>query len=297
MRVELAGRIGAAGFASGDRVVVGVWASGPLGPMTDVMWARPDGERVLLAPSERGCGLHHLGVPLRPESRSSTCVRSVDERALEVEAGLARPCGSSAGAAWRLPPARLRPPWFTRYVEGPIARCGDGSAHLRRDAPPVCTSGTAPIAGVRSSAVRQRSTASTSDRSARWIRRAASTSPNRRHVRRSPTCVRCSSSRERSEQLLRERRAEPRRGSGRPTNPGRRRAVGTPRATSTRVHAVLGVADGEAGPEHLAARQRAHDLTLPTAALIADLGEQLGGGRSRTRPRPPARGAGRWSAG
>src|SRR3954447_6760222 len=51
-RVELVGHIGAAGFASGDRVVVGSWTSGPVGPMTDVMWARPDGERVLLAPSE-----------------------------------------------------------------------------------------------------------------------------------------------------------------------------------------------------------------------------------------------------
>ena len=39
MRFELAGVIGAAGFASGDRVVVGHWHRSPIGPMSDVMWA------------------------------------------------------------------------------------------------------------------------------------------------------------------------------------------------------------------------------------------------------------------
>ena len=32
--------------------MVGLWESGPLGPMTDVMWARPDGRRILLAPDD-----------------------------------------------------------------------------------------------------------------------------------------------------------------------------------------------------------------------------------------------------
>lgn len=48
-RIRLEGHIAAAGFASGDRFVVGLWDRGPLGPMTDVMWARPDGRKVLLA--------------------------------------------------------------------------------------------------------------------------------------------------------------------------------------------------------------------------------------------------------
>jgi hypothetical protein len=51
-RVQLSGRIAGVGFAAGDRFVVGVWNSGPLGPMTDVMWGTPQGTRVLLAPSE-----------------------------------------------------------------------------------------------------------------------------------------------------------------------------------------------------------------------------------------------------
>ena len=51
-RLALEGTIAAAGFASGDRFVVGVWERGPLGPMNDVMWAGPAGKRTLLAPSD-----------------------------------------------------------------------------------------------------------------------------------------------------------------------------------------------------------------------------------------------------
>jgi len=124
MRVELAGRIGAAGFASGDRLVVGVWASGPLGPMTDVMWARPSGVRVLLAPSQAVADF--VTSAYRFDRVEVVDVRSHgDERTIDVEAGplAIRLVG---GRAWRLPPARLRPPWFTRYVEGPIARVAMG---------------------------------------------------------------------------------------------------------------------------------------------------------------------------
>ncbi len=48
MRVRLQGHIVGCGFASGDRFVVGLWDDGPLGAMRDVMWARPDGTKVLL---------------------------------------------------------------------------------------------------------------------------------------------------------------------------------------------------------------------------------------------------------
>ena len=49
--VRLEGTIAGCGFASGDRFVAGIWERGPLGPMNDLMWARSDGTRVLLAPS------------------------------------------------------------------------------------------------------------------------------------------------------------------------------------------------------------------------------------------------------
>lgn len=49
---RFSGMIAAAGFASGEQVVIGLWRRSPLGPFIDVMWVRPDGERILLAPSE-----------------------------------------------------------------------------------------------------------------------------------------------------------------------------------------------------------------------------------------------------
>ena len=47
------GRISSCAFQSGDRIVVGDWEKSPLGAFTNIMWARPDGTRVLLSPSER----------------------------------------------------------------------------------------------------------------------------------------------------------------------------------------------------------------------------------------------------
>lgn len=45
------GFIAGLGTASGLRAVAGVWPRSPLGPFTDVMVERPDGHRLLLAPS------------------------------------------------------------------------------------------------------------------------------------------------------------------------------------------------------------------------------------------------------
>ncbi|MBE9924645.1 hypothetical protein G8C93_01890 [Cellulosimicrobium cellulans] len=45
------GRIAGWGTASGTRVVVGRWDASPFGAFADVMVERPDGERLLLAPS------------------------------------------------------------------------------------------------------------------------------------------------------------------------------------------------------------------------------------------------------
>lgn len=40
------------GTPSGHRFVAGVWAQSPFGSFADVMWQRPDGRRVLLAPNK-----------------------------------------------------------------------------------------------------------------------------------------------------------------------------------------------------------------------------------------------------
>ena len=47
-----AGRITSSGFETGDRIVVGAWEASPFGEFTDIMWAKPDGTRGLIAPSQ-----------------------------------------------------------------------------------------------------------------------------------------------------------------------------------------------------------------------------------------------------
>ena len=47
------GRITSTGFSSGDRIVIGDWHDSPIGSFTNIMWAKPDGTRVLLSPSEK----------------------------------------------------------------------------------------------------------------------------------------------------------------------------------------------------------------------------------------------------
>jgi len=47
------GRITSCGFSSGDRIVVGTWRNTPFGSFSDIMWAKPDGSKVLIAPNEK----------------------------------------------------------------------------------------------------------------------------------------------------------------------------------------------------------------------------------------------------
>lgn len=44
------GHILGASFASGDRFVAGRWFASPFGAFADLMWCRPDGTRLLIAP-------------------------------------------------------------------------------------------------------------------------------------------------------------------------------------------------------------------------------------------------------
>lgn len=50
-RLRFDGWIAGLGTASGTRIVLGHWPRSPFGPFSDVMIERPDGERLLLAPS------------------------------------------------------------------------------------------------------------------------------------------------------------------------------------------------------------------------------------------------------
>lgn len=112
------GAIVSSGFASGDRVVVGDWIDSPVGPMTDVMWAEPDGTRVLYVPDAQGArfvtGVYEFD---RVEIVDFRTERA--DRALQVELG-DRVLRFDARRG--IPVPFRRPAWFTRRVEGPIAR-------------------------------------------------------------------------------------------------------------------------------------------------------------------------------
>jgi len=117
-RQVMAGVIAACGFSSGDRVVIGHWWQSPIGAFTDVMWAEPDGVRVLYAPDARVArfvtSVYRFDrtevVPFRTQGDARHLVVEVADRRVELISGRGIPI-----------PFR-RPRWFTRYVEGPIAR-------------------------------------------------------------------------------------------------------------------------------------------------------------------------------
>jgi hypothetical protein len=52
-RLRFDGWIAGLGTSSGTRIVLGHWPRSPFGPFGDVMLERPDGERLLLAPTRR----------------------------------------------------------------------------------------------------------------------------------------------------------------------------------------------------------------------------------------------------
>ncbi len=121
-RVRLQGVIGAAGFASGDRVVVGHWARSPVGPLSDVMWAAPSGERTLIAPSQAGADFVTSVYDFDAVVVDPDLVVTGDGRSLAVSIPSRSATVSLVGGrGWPIPPPR-RPAWLTRWVERPIAR-------------------------------------------------------------------------------------------------------------------------------------------------------------------------------
>jgi hypothetical protein len=99
-RIELEGCIAGVGFASGDRFVIGLWRRGPLGQMTDVMWAQPDGKRVLLAPTKEAADF--IGSIYDFDE-----VRVVDVRVTESAEGFEVSAGAVRVEARGGPPYRL----------------------------------------------------------------------------------------------------------------------------------------------------------------------------------------------
>lgn len=116
------GIIGAAGFASGDRVVIGHWHDSPIGVFSDIMWAEPDGWRTLFVTDERSktfiTAVYEFdSVIVAPALRVRYSI-DTDHPLLEA-AWPGAQLEFSVGKAVPFPP---RPSWVTRRIEAPIAR-------------------------------------------------------------------------------------------------------------------------------------------------------------------------------
>jgi hypothetical protein len=125
-RIELRGVIASAGFAAGHRLVVGHWLDSPIGAFTDVMWAQPDGTRVLLAPSPEALALitgvygfdRTVVVDVQAEHHADRRAARLAVVAGPVELVL------EGGRPVPVPLSRWAP--FTRWVQGPVARAALG---------------------------------------------------------------------------------------------------------------------------------------------------------------------------
>jgi hypothetical protein len=122
MRWSMKGVIASAGFASGDRVVIGHWQDTPLGSFNDLRWTRPDGSRLLVVPDAPVGDLLSAidevdGVDVAP------VLVTGGEGFVEVVAGSVE-VQLRAGVGYRVP--FPRPPWVTRWIEAPIARAAFG---------------------------------------------------------------------------------------------------------------------------------------------------------------------------
>ncbi|MEO7837692.1 MAG: pyridoxamine 5'-phosphate oxidase family protein [Acidimicrobiales bacterium] len=104
--------------------------------MRDIMWARPDGERVLLADGWPAAAFISAVYQFDRVEVVDFEGESSDRR-LRLRAGPVA-LDFTAGGGWRLPFGGFRPPGFTRWIEGPVARAAVG----------VRTYGTTP-SGVR----------------------------------------------------------------------------------------------------------------------------------------------------
>jgi hypothetical protein len=113
-RLRFDGWILGAGTASGTRVVVGHWPDSPLGPLSDVMVQRPDGVRVLLAPSRPAADFIAATYGFDEVHLVPVVVRRPDRRTWAVEAGPLRLRATTG----RRPPLG----WLLRAVPPPLAR-------------------------------------------------------------------------------------------------------------------------------------------------------------------------------
>ena len=93
-----------------------MWDTSPVGPFADVMWAEPDGTRVLYAaprPAAFIAAVYQFDRVIERDVAASFDGRTLRVTVDEFELAL------TGGASLAFPP---RPAWVTRYVEAPIAK-------------------------------------------------------------------------------------------------------------------------------------------------------------------------------
>ncbi|WP_419863719.1 hypothetical protein [Candidatus Poriferisodalis sp.] len=113
----LRGSITSVGFASGHRFVIGDWRHSPIGPFADIMWAQPDGRRMLLA--EPAVAAYIVSVYPFDEVRDQAVTAERKGRIYTVASDGLRLDMKIGLATLRLPP---RPRRITSTVENWCAR-------------------------------------------------------------------------------------------------------------------------------------------------------------------------------
>jgi len=112
------GRVTSTGFSSGDRTVIGDWSESPLGSFTNVMWAKPNGNRVLLSPSKAHA--EYVSELYNFETVKVTEISiERDRRGISLSGG-----GLSIRVSWGLPFTLpfWRPLWFIASFEALFGR-------------------------------------------------------------------------------------------------------------------------------------------------------------------------------
>lgn len=112
-RQRFHGQIAGLGSTSGTRVVVGRWDDSPLGSFADVMLERPDGHRVLYAPT-REVGEFIADTYVFDEVRTVPVTADVADGRWDVAADDLRVEFTTGG--------RMPVGWALRAVPGPLAR-------------------------------------------------------------------------------------------------------------------------------------------------------------------------------
>ncbi|MCZ2816014.1 hypothetical protein [Modestobacter sp. VKM Ac-2984] len=113
-RLRFDGWILGTGTTSGTRLVLGHWPSSPLGAFSDVMVQRPDGHRVLLAPTAEVAGFVGSTYAFDEVQLTDVAVTRPDDATWAVRAG---PLALSVRVGRR--PALG---WVLRSVPAPLAR-------------------------------------------------------------------------------------------------------------------------------------------------------------------------------